>query len=52
MKRDHVLTVETGKAICLAENGDVGLSLVRVLAVDLALMGRGFGVERQPGNAE
>ena len=43
-----VIAVGTGKALRLAENGDVDLVLVHAPSAELAFIDSGFGVERRP----
>lgn len=46
--RVHVIAVGTGKALRLAEDGDVDLVLVHAPDAEIEFMEAGFGVERQP----
>ena len=43
-----VIAVGTGKALRLAENGDVDLVLVHAPAAELKFIEAGFGIEREP----
>lgn len=44
----HVIAVGTGKALRLAQDGDVDVVLVHAPAAELKFVEAGFGVERQP----
>ncbi len=44
----HVLAVGTGKALKLAENGDVDIVLVHAPNAELTFINEGFGINRSP----
>ncbi len=44
----HVIAVGTGKALRLAENGDVALVMVHAPAAELRFVKAGYGVDRRP----